>query len=141
MYKIFASILASILVFGIMNPVFSASLERDLNVKFSSAGDDTYTTNLLNVSRNNTDITFQFVEVSGGGAEEYSINLPTGFTYQSANIIGNTCANFTTINAVNTNYHFSFNGAPNCIAKTEFTYRVTTATTLGSTPLYLLEKT
>lgn len=140
MRKIFASILASVLIFGTIHPVFSASLERDLNVKFSSAGDDTYTTALMNVSRNNTDLKFQFVEVSGGGPEEYSINLPTGFTYQSANTIGNTCAAFTTINAGNTNYHFSFNGAPNCIAKTEFTYRVTATTPLGNTPLYLLEK-
>lgn len=66
MRKIFASILISSLIIGAINPVFSASLQRDLNVKFSSAGDDTYTTNLINVSRNDTDITFQFVEVSGG---------------------------------------------------------------------------
>lgn len=140
MRKIFASILISSLIFGTMSPVFSASIERDLNVKFTAAGDDTYTTNLINISRNNTDLTFQFVEVSSGGAEEYSLNLPAGFTYQSANTTGNTCANFTTINAGNTNFHFSFNGAPNCIAKTEFTYRVTNTTPLGSNPLYLLEK-
>lgn len=66
MRKIFASILISGLLVGTIHPVFSASLERDLNVKFSSAGDDTYTTNLINVSRNNTDVTFQFVEISSG---------------------------------------------------------------------------
>gem|GEM_PF-4411100 len=66
MRKILASILISVLVFGTISPVFSASIERDLNVKFSSAGDDTYTTNLTNISRNNTDLTFQFVEVSSG---------------------------------------------------------------------------
>ncbi|MDP2103966.1 MAG: hypothetical protein Q8K26_03530, partial [Candidatus Gracilibacteria bacterium] len=140
MRKFFSPILISVLVFGTISPVFSASLERDLNVKFTSAGDDTYTTNLTNISRNNTDLTFQFVEISGGGVEEYSINLPTGFTYQSANTTGTDCAGFTVINSSNNNYHFSFNGAPNCIAKTEFTYRVTNTTTPGSNPLYLLEK-
>lgn len=101
----------------------------DFNVKIASVGDETYASTLSNVSRNNTSVTFQFVEASSGGYEEYSVNLPTGFSYVSSSTAGNACANFSLLNASNGNYHFSFNGAANCLAKTEFTYRVTPSAT------------
>lgn len=124
-------ILSSILVFSViasLTPTASALNPVDFNVKITAGGDETYTTNLGNVSYFNTDVTFQFTEVSGGGATEYSLNLPSGFVYRSYNTIGNTCANFSLLNASDGNYHFSFNGTAGCLAKTEFTYRVTSAT-------------
>lgn len=125
-------ILSSILVFSViasLTPTASAINPVDFNVKITAAGDETYTTNLGNVSYFNTDITFQFAEISGGGATEYSLNLPAGFAYRSHNTTGNTCANFSILNASDGNYRFSFNGASGCLAKTEFTYRVTSAAT------------
>ena len=72
--------------------------------------------------------------------EEYSINLPTGFLYRSTDTTGNTCANFSLMNASSGNYHFSFNGIAGCLAKTEFTYRVTPSSTLGNQNIFLLGK-
>jgi hypothetical protein len=132
--------LALILIIPLYS-LFSASLGTDFNVKFSTAGDATYTTDLADVSRNNTDVTFQFVESSNGGYEEYSINLPTGFTFTgTTNTGGTTCAGFTVINASNNNYHFSFNGTGNCIAKTEFSYRITGSASTGTQSISLLQK-
>lgn len=121
-------------------PSVSAVGPIDFNVKMSTAGDETYTNTISNVSYFNTDLTFQFVEISDGGGEEYSMNLPAGFVYQSGNTTGNTCANFSTLNASNGNYHFSFNGTAGCVAKTEITYRVTSASTLGNAGIFLLAK-
>lgn len=109
-------------------------------MKIASAGDESYDTSVSNVSYFNTDLTFRFVEVSSGGPAEYSLNLPNGFVYQSHNTTGNTCANFVIQNASNGNYYFSFNGAAGCLAKTEFTYRVTSASTPGNQGVFLLLK-
>lgn len=125
-------IFPSILIFSViasLAPIASATNPVDFNAKIAAAGDETYVTNLGNVSYFNTDITFQFAEISGGGATEYSISLPAGFVYRSYNTAGNTCANFSILNASDGNYHFSFDGSAGCFAKTEFTYRVTPATT------------
>lgn len=122
-----------------LSPLF-ASGTVDFNVKISAAGDETYDTSASNISHFNTDLTFQFVDVSGGGAEEYSLNLPAGFTYQSNDTIGTTCAGFSILNASDGNYHFSFNGAPGCIAKTTFIYRVTATTTAGAQDIFLLSR-
>jgi uncharacterized protein YegP (UPF0339 family) len=82
----------------------------------------------------------QFIEISSGGMEEFSLNLPTGFVYQSHNTTGSTCSNFSILNASNGNYHFSFNGSNGCIAKTEFTYRITTQSAKGTSNIFLLTR-
>lgn len=122
--KILCSFVVSLSIVSLV-PVSSAANPVDFNAKIATAGNETYTTDLKNVSYFNNDVTFQFVEISGGGTEEYSLSLPTGFTYQSYNTAGNTCANFSLLNASNGNYRFSLNGSAGCLAKTEFTYRVT----------------
>lgn len=135
--KTISSFLVCSLIAGFV-PFVSALNPVDFNVKITSSGDETYANSLANVSRNDTSVTFQFVEVSSGGYEEYSVNLPAGFSYISSNATGNTCANFSSLNASNGNYHFSFNGSANCLAKTEFTYRVTPSATPGNASIFLL---
>ena len=105
-------ILTLSLVFCLLGQLISVthavSLQTDLNVKLANADDATYTTNLADVSLYNTDVTFQFAELSSGGYEEYSLNLPAGFSYRSSNIAGTTCAGFSVLNSSDNNYHFSF---------------------------------
>lgn len=108
-------------------PSISMASTTDFSVKISSAGDESYTTALANVSHFNSDLTFQFLEISDGGPTEYSISLPVGFIYQSSHTTGNACANFSILTAQDSNYRFSFNGSAGCLAKTEFTYRVTSS--------------
>lgn len=72
--------------------------------------------------------------------EEYSVSLPAGFSYVSSNTSGNSCANFSLLNASDGNYHFSFNGAASCLAKTEFTYRVTPSAVPGNAGIFVLGK-
>ncbi len=137
--KILCSFLISSIIASFIPTAFAIN-PVDFNAKIATAGDDTYATTLTNVSRNNTDITFQFVEVSGGGAEEYSLNLPAGFVYQSYNTTLNACANFSLLNASNSNYHFSFNGSAGCLAKTEFTYRIISSAVAANQTISLLQK-
>lgn len=137
--KILSAFLISSLIVSFIPNTFAVN-PVDFNVKMTTAGDDTYTNTLSNVSRNNTDVTFQFVEVSPGWWEEYSLNLPAGFTYQSSNTNGTTCAGFSVLSNTNGNFHFSFNGAPNCLAKTEFTYRITLSTVATNQTISLLQK-
>lgn len=132
------AVVASIVAPSVL-PAFALSTV-DFNAKLAAAGDETYATALGNVSFHNTDITFQFVEASAGGASEYSISFPTGFVRQNSNTTGNACANFSVLNASDSNYRFSFDGASGCLAKTEFTYRVTSAATPGNANITLLAK-
>lgn len=80
--KIHTLLFLCVLVLGIFPHSLSALGVVDFNLKIAISGDETYTTALSNVSTFNTDITFQFVEISDGGPKEYSLNLPTGFLYQ-----------------------------------------------------------
>lgn len=130
MKKMRGLILSSLVIFSLIvaySSTLFASGSVDFNVKITTAGDDTFTNNLTNISNLNTDVTFQFVEASVGGPAEYSINLPLGFVYQSHNTTDNLCASFSVLDANNGNYHFSFSGSAGCLAKTEFTYRVTSS--------------
>lgn len=63
--KILCSLLIALLL-GELVPLVSATNPVDFNVKIATAGDETYASILSNVSRNNTDITFQFVKISSG---------------------------------------------------------------------------
>lgn len=106
---------STLVILSILMPSSSgifASGSVDFNVKMATAGDETYATSLSNLSNRNSDITFQFVEVSNSGVGTYSINLPTGFVYRSHNTTDTNCANFSVLNASNGNYNFSFNGIP-----------------------------
>ncbi|HBB27595.1 TPA: hypothetical protein DCZ36_03830, partial [Candidatus Gracilibacteria bacterium] len=137
--KILCFFLISSIIASLLPTAFAVSTV-DFNVKIATAGDETYATSLNNVSYFNTDITFQFVEVSGGGATEYSLSMPAGFTYQSSNTIGTTCAGFSILNNSNGNFRFSFNGVAGCLAKTEFTYRVISSAPVGNSHISLLLK-
>jgi hypothetical protein len=135
-----SSILA--LFISLIPAASATSISTDFNVKMSSMGDQSYTTHLTNVSYYNTDITFQFVEVSAGGYEEYSTSLPAGFVYQSSNTVGTTCTNFSLINATDSNFHFSFSGTTHpCITKATFTYRITSSAPIGTQAIDILSKT
>lgn len=140
--KKYVSILLSLCLIIELMPIASAtSIQTDMSVKLSTAGDETYTTNLSNISHQNTDLTFQFAELSSGGYEEYSLSFPTGFDYLSGNTLGTSCAGFSTINASDGNYHFSFSGTTNpCLAKTEFSYRITPSASAGAKTISLLRK-
>ena len=127
---------------SLISTTFATSISSDFNVKMSSMGDQSYTTHLTNVSYYNTDITFQFTEVSAGSYEEYSTSLPAGFVFRSSDVTGTTCANLSLLNTSNNNFHFSFSGTTNpCIVKTAFTYRITTSAPVGQQTIDILSKT
>lgn len=138
--KIQAATLAFVLAASNIASVFATPTQGpDFNVKFTSAGDATYNNSLTNVNKANTDVTFQLVEESDGGAEQYAFNLPSGFTYQSSNTTSSTCA-INLISTTNGRFEFSSSSAGTCLIILTAVYRITASASNGNTNISLLSK-
>lgn len=104
------------LVFIYINSSFASS---DFLVKKTTSGDDTYTNNLTNISKN-TSLTFQITSIWWASPRSLQINFPAWFVYNSYTTSWD--CNFTLNHNTNSNFGYSFSSSSSCISQVTFIY-------------------
>lgn len=97
----------------------SVSAETDFLVKKTSSGDETYTSEIKEISIG-TSLSFQISALWWTTQKEFQITFPAWFSYSNHSIDGNCTTQVTVQNNSFFKYHFS--GSNNCVSEVTFQY-------------------